>query len=193
LIYPIIIYGDPVLKKRAEDVLPGHPELKKLIADMFETMRGANGVGLAAPQIGKSLRIFVADASGIKDKEEEESNPELKNFIKVFINPEIIEESEAEFKYEEGCLSIPGIREEVVRPDTIRIRYVDENFKKYEESYSGIQGRIIQHEYDHLEGILFLEHLSAFKRNLLKGKLSNLSKGILQVDYPFRVPPRKKR
>lgn len=191
MIQPIVIYGDPVLKKRAEDITKDYPKLDKLIDDMFETMHRANGVGLAAPQIGKSIRLFVVDATPfVEDGEEDEEG--LKGFKKVFINPEILEESEEEWKFEEGCLSIPGIRGEVSRPEEITIRYMDENFKEYEETFDGLKARIIQHEYDHLEGILFTEHLSAFKRNLLMGKLNAMSKGKVKADYPVKTSVKKR-
>lgn len=190
MIYPIVVYGDPVLQVRAEDIKPDYPGLEKLVADMFETMDSANGVGLAAPQIGKSIRLFVVDATSIGEDEEKE---ELKDFKKAFVNPEIIEESEEEWKFEEGCLSIPGIREMVERPEKIRIRYQDEHFNSYEEEFDGIAARIIQHEYDHLEGILFIEHLSAFKRSLLKGKLNSLVKGNIDANYAVRKPSGRRR
>ncbi|RYD81021.1 MAG: peptide deformylase [Sphingobacteriales bacterium] len=180
MIYPIVIYGDPVLNKRAEDIKPDYPELPKLIDDMFETMYAAHGVGLAAPQIGKSIRLFVVDGSPMDEEN-------LADFKKVFINPEILEESEEEWKFEEGCLSIPNLREKVERPEEITLRYQDENFKEYTEVFDGIKARIIQHEYDHIEGILFTEHLSAFKKSLIKGKLSAISKGEFERNYPVKV------
>ena len=180
MIYPIVIYGDPVLNKEAEDISPDYPELPKLIDDMFETMYAAHGVGLAAPQIGKSIRLFVVDGSPMDEEN-------LKDFKKVFINPEILEESEEEWKFEEGCLSIPNLREKVERPEEITLRYQDENFVEHIEVFNGIKARIIQHEYDHIEGILFTEHLSAFKKSLIKGKLNAIAKGDFERHYPVKV------
>jgi len=185
MVYPIVIYGDPVLRKTAEDISKDYPELPKLISDMFETMHAANGVGLAAPQIGKAIRLFVIDTSKMEDDE-----PGIR---KAFINAEITEESEDEWKFEEGCLSIPGIRDKVERPEEIRIKYLDENFKKYDEVFDGIAARVIQHEYDHIEGVLFTDHLTAFKKNLIKGKLTALSKGEVDAAYPYKVYTGKKR
>ena len=192
MIYPIVIYGDPVLTKRAEDIDSSYPDLKELIEDMYATMHKASGIGLAAPQIGKPIRLFVVDASPIADDEEEEK-AYLKDFKRVFINAEILEESEDEWKFEEGCLSIPGIRENVERPETIKMRYEDEKFETHIEEFSGIAARIIQHEYDHIEGVLFIDHLSAFKRSLLKGKLINMTKGDVDVNYPVKRPPVRKK
>ena len=191
MIHPIVIYGDPVLHKRAEDIDASYPDLKELIEDMYATMHKASGIGLAAPQIGKSIRLFIVDASPIAEDEEDKAY--LKDFKKVFINAEILEESEDEWKFEEGCLSIPGIRENVERPETIKMRYMDEKFETHIEEFDGIPARIIQHEYDHIEGILFIEHLSAFKRSLLKGKLNNMSKGDVDVTYPVKRPQVKKK
>jgi peptide deformylase len=180
MIYPIIIYGDPVLRKKTEDIDPDWPELKQLIGDMFETMYAANGVGLAAPQIGKAIRLFVIDSSRMED----EDDP---GFKRAFINSEILEESEEEWKFEEGCLSIPGIRDKVDRPEEIRIKYLDENLIERDEVFDGISARIIQHEYDHIEGVLFTDHLTAFKKNLIKGKLAALAKGEVEASYAYRV------
>jgi peptide deformylase len=181
MIYPIVVYGDPVLKKRADDVDPESLDVKQLAADMFETMYGASGVGLAAPQIGKSIRMFVVDAESMDEEK-------LKGFKKVFINAEILEESGNEWPFEEGCLSIPGIRGEVFRPERLRIRYLDENLQEHEEEYDGLAARVIQHEYDHIEGILFTDHLSPLKRRLLKSKLTNISKGQVKADYRLAFP-----
>jgi peptide deformylase len=181
MIYPITVYGDPILKKRALDITPDYPGLGKLIDDMFETMYAANGVGLAAPQVGLSIRLFVVDGAPIEGED-------LKHFKKVFINPMMVEETGSEWPYEEGCLSIPGIREDVFRQEKLHIRYWDENWKEYSESYEGIAARIIQHEYDHIEGVLFTDHLSGFKRRLLKGKLLNISKGKADTSYKIKVP-----
>jgi peptide deformylase len=184
MIYSIVVYGDPVLKKPAKDIEKGSIDLKQLVADMYETMYNANGVGLAAPQIGKGLRIFVVDAEPMDEEN-------LKGFKKAFINPEILEESGEEWPYEEGCLSIPGIRAEVFRPEKIRIRYYDEDWNEYEEEYEGLAARVIQHEYDHIEGVLFTDYLSGLKKRLMKSKLTNISKGNVKADYRIAVPLKK--
>jgi peptide deformylase len=189
MIYPIVIYGDPILKAQAKEIDKSYPGLEKLIADMYDTMHNANGIGIAAPQIGKDIRLFVVDASPIG---EEEGKEDLKEFKRVFINAEILEESDDEWKFEEGCLSIPGIREMVERPEKILLRYRDEKFQLHEEEFDGIAARIIQHEYDHIEGILFIEHISAFKRSLLKGRLNSLTKGDFDVNYKVKSQPKKK-
>jgi peptide deformylase len=183
MILPIVAYGDPILKQVAEDIEIG-TDLKKLVEDMFETMYEARGIGLAAPQIGKSIRLFIVDGTALEDEDE----PALKTFKKVFVNPQILEEGGKPWTMEEGCLSIPGIRENVSRKETLTIRYYDLEWKMYEETYSGMAARIIQHEYDHIEGKLFIDYLSALKKRLLKGKLSNISKGITDVDYKMRFP-----
>jgi peptide deformylase len=183
MIYPIVLLGDPVLRHPAKNIEKDYPGLDKLIADMFETMYRSRGVGLAAPQIGKSIRLFVVDGTPMEDGEEEVAEG-LKG---TFINPEILEESEEEWKFEEGCLSIPGIRENVVRPEEITIRYFDENFQPLQKTFNGVAARIIQHEYDHLEGILFTDHLSSFKKNLIKSRLSQIMKGDVDANYPVRA------
>lgn len=183
MIYPIAAYGSPVLKKKAREVEQDHEGLEQLISDMFETMYESEGVGLAAPQISLSLRLFVIDASPFKDEE-----PALEGFKKVFINPEIIEETGEPWKFNEGCLSIPGIREDVSRNPVIVVNYFDENFNEKEETFSGLAARIIQHEYDHIEGVLFTDRLGPLKRQLLKGKLNDISKGIVDVNYRMRFP-----
>lgn len=181
MIYPIVVYGDPVLKKKAIDIKKGEFDVKKLAEDMFETMEAASGVGLAAPQIGKSIRMFVVDGTPMEDKE-------LEGFRKVFINPEIIEEEGNPWDYEEGCLSIPHIRELVSRQEKVRIKYFDENWEPHEDEFDGMKARIIQHEYDHIEGILFTDKISPFKKRLLKGKLTNISKGKVKADYRLAFP-----
>jgi peptide deformylase len=186
MIYPIIAYGDPVLKKKAEEITPDYPDLKKLIEDMFETMYNAHGVGLAAPQIGKSIRLFVVDASPFADGED--GDPSCADFKRVFINPIIFEEEGEEWGFEEGCLSIPNIREEVWRKPIVRIEYYDENWDLYEEELDGFAARVVQHEYDHIEGTLFIEHIKAFKRTLLKGKLNDISHGDVDVAYRMKFP-----
>ncbi len=185
MIYSIVAYGDPVLRKPAQDIKKDIIDVKALSEDMFETMYTANGVGLAAPQIGKSLRIFIVDATPMEDEK-------YKDFKGVFINPEILEEAGESWDFEEGCLSIPGIREDVSRLPRIRIRYFDEEWKEHEEAFDGIAARIIQHEYDHLDGVLFTDYLSGFKKRLLKGKLAGISKGEVKVDYTMRFPKKKK-
>ena len=172
-----------VLKKKAE-VIKRDTDIKQLVEDMFETMYLAHGVGLAAPQIGKSIRVFVIDGKEIED----ESTIEFK---KVFVNPEMMNEDGEELPFEEGCLSIPGIREDVIRPVKLKIKYFDENWDEHVDEFEGIPARIIQHEYDHLEGILFTDHLSGFKKRLLKGKLQNISKGNVEVNYRMTFPLKK--
>jgi len=186
MILPIIAYGDPVLKRKADEIDKKHPKLGKLIADMFETMYNAHGVGLAAPQVGKSIRLFVVDASPFA--EGKDGDPSCKDFKRVFINPIIFEEQGEKWEFEEGCLSIPGIREDVMRKPIVKIEYYDENWELYEEELDGFPARIIQHEYDHIEGILFFEHIHVFRRSLLKGKLLDISKGKVDVDYKMRFP-----
>ncbi len=182
---PIVSYGDPVLKKVAEEINPDYPGLKQLIDDMYETMYASKGVGLAAPQVGKSVRLFVIDASPFEDE-----HPELKDWKRTFINPQIIEEEGKEWEFNEGCLSIPGIREDVERKPELILEYEDENFELHEEKFSGVIARVIQHEYDHLEGILFTDRLSPLKKRLLKGKLNDISKGIVDVNYKMKFPKR---
>jgi peptide deformylase len=178
MIYPIVMYGDPVLRQRAKDIQKG-TDLTELISDMMETMHAANGIGLAAPQIGKSIRLFIVDGSGLEDE------PEMESFKKAFINPLIIDETGTPWDFEEGCLSIPNIREKISRKEKLKIRYYDENWEKKEEEYDGMKARIIQHEYDHIEGKLFLDYLTPLKKRLLKGKLSDISKG--KVDTEYRI------
>jgi peptide deformylase len=193
MILPITAYGDPVLKTKAKEIAPDYPKLKELIQNMFDTMYGAHGVGLAAPQVGLSIRLFVVDASPMAEDEEftvEEIN-QLKEFKKVFINPQITEETGVEWDFNEGCLSIPDVREDVKRKPMLKISYVDENFVSHTEEYEGVAARIIQHEYDHIEGILFTDKLSSFKKRILKGKLTNISKGNIKVDYKMRFPLKK--
>lgn len=184
MVYPIVMYGDPVLRRRADEIAPG-AEVKALVADMFETMYAAQGIGLAAPQIGKGIRMFVVDGSALEEE------PALAGFKKVFINAEIIEEGETMGEMEEGCLSIPHIREKVVRPEQIRIRYFDENWSAFEEKYEGMKARIIQHEYDHIEGVLFIDYLTPLKKRLLKGKLNNISRGEVETEYRIAAALRK--
>lgn len=185
MIYPIVAYGDPVLKKKAQPIEKGSLDVKQLSEDMFETMYQANGVGLAAPQIGKSLRIFVVDAKSLQEKKD------IEPYKRVFINPEIIEETGAEWPFEEGCLSIPGIREQIMRNKKLTIRYMDVDWNEHEETLDDVVARIVQHEYDHIEGVLFTDYLSGFKRRLLKGKLANISKGNVDTDYRMVFPVKR--
>ena len=184
MVYPIIMYGDPVLRKKALDI-DRNFDVKTLVQDMFETMHGAKGIGLAAPQIGKSIRLFVVDGTTIEDE------PELEGFKKTFINPQLLEENGEEWNFEEGCLSIPNIREDIFRKEKIRIRYVDENWMLHEEEYDGMKARIIQHEYDHIEGKLFIDYLTPLKKRMLKGKLNNISKGEVDTEYRILAPLKK--
>lgn len=186
MILPVVAYGDPVLKKKASDIDENYPGLQKLIADMFETMYNANGVGLAAPQIGKSIRLFVVDATPVS--EGEDGDPSCVDFKRVFINPIIYDEEGEEWSYEEGCLSIPHIREEVKRKPQLKIEYYDENWDLYEEELDGFAARVVQHEYDHIEGVLFLDHISPFRKTLLRGKLLDISKGNIDVNYRMKFP-----
>lgn len=196
MILPIVAYGDPVLKKVATDIEANTPEVQQLISDMFETMYNASGVGLAAPQIGQSLRLFVIDGSPFADTDEdEEPDPKavgLDGFKKVFINAQITKEEGDEWAFNEGCLSIPKIREMVYRNETIHITYRDENWELHSETFDGYKARIIQHEYDHIEGILFTDHLSVLKKKLLTKKLGIISKGELLVDYKMKFPAMRK-
>jgi peptide deformylase len=179
LIYPIYAYGHPVLKKKAEEVPKDYPKLKELVEDMYDTMHASHGVGLAAPQIGLSLRLFVTDGGPFEEDE-------VKDFREVFINPEILEEEGAPWKFNEGCLSIPSVREDVSRKEQIRIRYYDLDWKRHEKTISGLAARIIQHEYDHIEGTLFVDRISALRRRLLKTKLIDISKGHVDVNYKMK-------
>ncbi len=185
MILPIVAIGEPVLKKVAEKIDKNYEGLSQLIDDMFETMYNASGVGLAAPQIGKSIRLFVIDATPFAD-DEEEGTEMLKGFKKVFINAEISSEKGEEWGFNEGCLSIPGIREEVFRKEKLTIKYWDENFKEHKESYDGYAARIIQHEYDHIEGKLFTDLISPLRKRLLKRKLEEISRGDVAVAYKMK-------
>ena len=192
MILPIVAYGDPVLKKKAAEISNDYPDLEALIGNMFETMYKASGVGLAAPQIGKAIRLFVVDASPFADKDEPDYDL-LKNFKKVFINARITEKSGDLWAFEEGCLSIPEIREDVNRCETIQLEYLDEHFNPHSELFSGLAARVIQHEYDHIEGVLFIDHLSAFKRQLLRGRLNQISRGLVRTEYRMRFPEMSKK
>jgi peptide deformylase len=194
MVLPIIAYGDPVLRKKAKEIPQDYPKLKELIENMWETMYGAYGVGLAAPQVGLPIRLFMIDTSPFAEDEElsEAERKELEGLKKVFINPTILEETGDEWAFSEGCLSIPDIREDVFRKPDITIEYYDEDFNKHTENYTGLAARVIQHEYDHIEGILFTDKLSSLKKRLIKGKLANISKGKINVDYRMRFPAVKK-
>ncbi|MBT8245536.1 MAG: peptide deformylase [Winogradskyella sp.] len=190
MILPIVAYGDPVLKKKAVEIDKDYPKLDELITNMYETMYGAYGVGLAAPQIGLAIRMFLVDTSPFAEDDDfsEEEAAQLKNFKKTFINPVILEEEGDEWAFNEGCLSIPDVREDVFRQPKIKIQYQDEDFNTHVEEYDGLIARVIQHEYDHIEGVLFTDKLSSFKKRILKGKLLNISKGKIRVDYRMRFP-----
>jgi peptide deformylase len=200
MILPIVVYGDPVLRKMGEEIDKNYPELDKLIKDMFDTMYNANGVGLAAPQVGKAIRLFIVDTQPFADSDEDDEDDEipaeerkkLKAFKRVFINAKILNEEGEEWSFSEGCLSIPKIRENVNRLPKIEIEYCDEKFEKHREQYDGIIARVIQHEYDHIEGKLFTDRISAFKRKLLSGKLKDISAGKIHADYKTRVYKPKK-
>ncbi|MCE9537687.1 MAG: peptide deformylase [Bacteroidetes bacterium] len=199
MILPVIAYGDPVLRKVGEEITKDYPGLQDLIANMFETMHNALGVGLAAPQIGKSIRLFVIETKPFtereeNDEDEDEFSPEereqLANFRKVFINAKVIEEEGKEWVFNEGCLSIPKIREDVLRKPKIHIQYYDENFNFFDETYEGLAARVIQHEFDHIEGKLFTDRISPLRRRLLQGKLTDISKGKVKIGYKMRFPSR---
>ncbi len=186
MILPVVAYGDPVLKKKATEVDKDDPDLKELIDDMFDTMHNAQGVGLAAPQIGLSKRLFIVDATPFKEEDKK-----LDGFKKVFINPVIIEETGKEWVFNEGCLSFPTIREDIWRKPEIIIKYYDENFNILQEKYDGIAARIIQHEYDHIEGIVLIDRVTPFKRRILKSKLNSISKGVVNAGYKMKFPGKK--
>lgn len=182
MVLPVYIYGQPVLRKVAEKINPDYPELKELIDNMFETMYKADGIGLAAPQVGLSIRLLVIDASAAAD----EDNPDLQDFKKAFINPEILELSGDEWAYNEGCLSLPDIREDVMRPAIVKVRYYDENFQMYEDVYDGLKARIFQHEYDHIEGKLFIDRINPIRRRMISGKLRAMTKGKVNPKYKIK-------
>lgn len=184
MILPVVAYGDPVLRKKGANIDKDYTGLEQLIENMFETMYKSHGVGIAAPQVGKSINLFVLDTAPFVEDEEKQVIP----IKKVFINSEIIEQTGTKWDFEEGCLSIPHIRENVNRNPEILIRYQDENFNHFEEKFDGITARVIQHEYDHVKGILFVDHLSEFKKRLLKNRLLNITKGNIDVSYKMRFP-----
>ena len=195
MILPIVAYGDPVLRKKGKEIDKDYPNLDALLENMYETMYGAYGVGLAAPQIGLPIRIFLVDASPFAEDEalSVEEQEQLKDFKRTFINAEILEEEGDEWAFNEGCLSIPNVREDVFRKPKIKIQYQDEQFNTHVEEFDGLIARIIQHEYDHIEGVLFTDKISNFKKRLIKGKLTNISKGKINIDYRMRFPDAKKK
>jgi len=195
MILPIIAFGDPVLRKVCTDISQEYPNFDALIDNMWETMYNAYGVGLAAPQIGLPVRVFLVDTAPFAEDDSlspDEQN-QLKDFKRTFINAKIIEETGEEWAFNEGCLSIPNIREDVFRQPEIKVQYQDENFETHVESFNGLLARVIQHEYDHIEGVLFTDKISNFKKRLIKGKLVNISKGKINIDYKMRFPDAKKK
>jgi len=194
-ILPVVAYGSTVLRKECDDIDKDYAGLNQLIEDMFETMYHANGVGLAAPQVGKEIRLFIVDASPFAEPDDDglidEKAVGLEDFKKVFINADIIEEDGEVWAFEEGCLSIPDIREEVLRESRIRITYYDEDFKFHDEYFDGFAARVIQHEYDHVDGILFTDHLKPLKKRILQRRLQNISKGDIDVKYRMKFPKQK--
>lgn len=195
MILPIIAYGDPVLRKKGKEITSAYPNLDALLDNMFETMNTAYGVGLAAPQVGLSIRLFIIDTKPFSEDEtlDKDERAFLESFKEIFINPEIIEETGEEWAFNEGCLSIPDIREDVLRKPLIKIKYQDQDFKTHIKDFKGLAARVIQHEYDHIEGVLFTDKLSSLKKRLLKGKLANISKGKISVDYKMKFPNLKKK
>ncbi|WP_296637575.1 peptide deformylase [Polaribacter sp.] len=195
MILPIVAYGDPVLRKMGVEIDKDYPNLKELIANMKETMYNASGVGLAAPQIGKAIRLFVIDASPFAEDEDldDEEKATLKAFNRVYINPKILDEEGEEWTFNEGCLSIPDVREEVTRKPRVTLEYQDEDFNTHSEVLDGLAARVFQHEYDHIEGVLFTDNVSSLKKRLIKRKLENISKGKIRADYKMRFPNLKKK
>jgi len=191
MVLPIVAYGHPVLRKVAQDIDANFPQLDKLIADMWETMYASNGVGLAAPQVNKDIRLFIVDSEQIfnnLEPDEKEKFPDEPGIKQVFINASIEEINGEKWSYNEGCLSIPKIREDIFRNENVTLRFLDENFKPHVESYRGITARVVLHEYDHIEGKLFIDYLTPLKRKLMKGKLDDISKGKVNVDYKMVFP-----
>ena len=182
MILPIYVYGQPVLRKEAEDIAPDYPDLKKLIADMHETMDRADGVGLAAPQIGLSIRVVVVNLDCLSD-----DMPEYKGFRRAYINAHILETEGEEVSMEEGCLSLPGIHENVKRPGRIHVTYLDEELNAHDEWVEGYLARVMQHEFDHLEGTMFIDHLSGLRKQMIKGKLNNMLKGKARCSYKVKT------
>lgn len=191
MILPIVAYGTPVLRTVAKDIQAEYPNLQKLIADMWETLYASNGVGLAAPQINKDIRLFIVDSSQIfanQDEEDKGKYVDEPGIKQVFINAHVTTLEGTEWPYNEGCLSIPKIREEINRPEAITLTYKDENFQQHTETFHGLTARVIQHEYDHIDGKLFIDYIKPFKRKLLKGKLADITKGKIDVDYKMSFP-----
>lgn len=191
MILPVVAYGHPVLRKVCEDITPDYPDLQKLIADMWETMYHTNGVGIAAPQVNKPVRIFVIDTIQIVegfDEQDKREYPNEKPVKQVFINAHKIEESGKPWAYNEGCLSIPKVREDISRPAMVKLRYMDEQFQEHEGTFDGITARVILHEYDHIEGKLFIDYLPSLKKRLIKKKLDDISNGKVKVDYRMLLP-----
>lgn len=196
MILPIVAYGDAVLRKRAAEITPDYGGLEQLIANMFETMHSASGIGLAAPQVGRSIRLFVVDTEqALKNFEEDKENENPfkgeKGICRIFINARALDKNGDPFSYNEGCLSIPKIREDVDRPVEITLEYLDEKFQPHKETFSGLAGRVIQHEYDHIEGVLFIDYLKPLRKRLLKKRLENISRGEVAVDYKMKFPLKK--
>lgn len=191
MILPVVAYGHPVLRKECDDIDENYPNLKELIADMWETLYHSNGVGLAAPQINKPIRLFLVESKQLAESaaEDPENEPYKGEAIKqVFINAEIVETGGKAWKFNEGCLSIPKVREDISRDETVTINYLDENFVEHEKTFDGMTARIILHEYDHIDGVLFIDYLSTLRRKMLKGKLNDISKGKTSVDYRMLLP-----
>jgi len=192
MILPIVAYGHPVLRKVAKDIDETYPDLPKLIEDMWETMYASNGVGLAAPQINRDIRLFVVDSSQIflnmDEDDREEAYPDDPGIKQVFINAHIVEEAGEDWAYNEGCLSIPKIREDIYRAEEVTLEFMDEHFNKQRKTFNGITARVILHEYDHIDGKLFIDHITPLKRKLLKRKLDDISKGAIRVDYKMLFP-----
>ncbi len=191
MILPIVAYGNPVLRKLATDIHKNYPKLDKFIEDMWETMYASSGVGLAAPQVNKDIRLFVVDTEQMfrnMDEVEKTEFPDAPGVKAVFINAHIVELEGEEWSYNEGCLSIPKIREDIYRQETVTLRFVDEHFEPHTRSFTGLSARVILHEYDHIEGKLFIDHISPLKRKLMKGKLNDISKGKVNVDYKMSFP-----
>ncbi len=182
MILPIYVYGQPVLRQEAEDIAPDYPNLKELVANMFETMDHADGVGLAAPQVGLPIRVVVIDLDVLSD-----DMPEFKDFKRAYINPHILETGDKVVSMDEGCLSLPGIHESVKRPDRIRVQYLDEEMKPHDEWVEGYLARVMQHEFDHLDGIMFIDHLSALRKQMIRGKLNNMVKGKARCSYKVKT------
>lgn len=195
MVLPIIAYGDPVLRKVGVDIDENYPNLKELLQNMKETMKNAHGVGLAAPQIGKAIRLFLVDTTPFAEDEdlEEDERNFLASFNKTFINAKIIEETGEDWAFNEGCLSIPDVREDVFRKDTLTIEYLDEDFKKHTETIGGIAARVVQHEYDHIEGVLFTDKISTLKKRLIKKRLEKIAKGKINPEYRMRFYNPKKK